>query len=284
LLNDDEIVCLARLLVNKLGIRKIRLTGGEPLVRKGIARIMESLAELPAELALTTNGVLLKNHFFLLKAVGLHALNISLDSLDAGTYRQLTGRSALRTVRDNIEEAIDAGFSVKVNTVLIRDVNDSEWPSFVEWTRKAPLQIRFIEFMPFPGNGWRRDRVVPVAEILNEVRQRYPVEKLTDGPASTSEAYRVPGFAGSFAFIGTVTQPFCASCNRLRLLADGRLKDCLFAECETDLLGPLRRGEDIEPLIRRTLYDKLPERGGLPSFDVPALPAMQTRTMTATGG
>ncbi len=284
LLSDVEIVRLARLMVNRLGIRKIRLTGGEPLVRKGIARIMEALAELPAELALTTNGILLKNHFSLLKAVGLHALNISLDSLNAETYRRLTGRSALRTVRDNIEEAITAGFSVKVNTVLIRDVNEAEWPSFVEWTRKAPLQVRFIEFMPFPGNGWRRHRVVPVAEILERVRRRYPVERLTDAPASTSQTYRVPGSAGSFALIGTVTQPFCASCNRLRLLADGRLKDCLFAERETDLLGPLRRDEDLEPRIRRALSDKFPERGGMPSFDYTTLPALQTRTMTATGG
>lgn len=286
LLTKDEIIQLATVFVNEFGIRKIRLTGGEPLVRRDAAEIIEELGRLPVELALTTNGILLKSFFPLLKKVGLHSLNISLDSLAPQKNQRITKRDYFDTVKENIETAVSEGFSTRVNMVVIREVNDDEILDFVNWTKDFPAHIRFIEFMPFDGNQWNWEKVISFREILKIIESNYRVEKLHDKPNSTAKSYRVSGFKGTFAVISTITAPFCNSCNRIRLTADGKLKNCLFAQKEADILTPIRNGIDVKSIIENCILEKKAERGGLVEFDNAnaVVEYAGGRCMTAIGG
>jgi cyclic pyranopterin phosphate synthase len=285
LMTPEEIDALASLFVAH-GVRKIRLTGGEPLVRKDAGEIIRRLGRLPVSLAITTNGVLLHRFLPDLRSAGLRSVNISLDSLDPEVNRRITRRDGLDEVRRVIEQIAREDFRVKVNMVVMQGVNEFEVADFVAWGREMPLHIRFIEYMPFDGNGWSAAQVVTHAQILELVGERFAFEKIRDEPNDTARAYRVPGFAGTFAVIGTMSQPFCSTCNRLRLTADGKLRNCLFASQETDLLSPLRRGEDVEPLIRDTVLAKHARLGGqLPDdFHDTDPDSLSNRPMISIGG
>ncbi len=279
----EEILALAEVFVG-LGVRKIRLTGGEPLVRKDFDQILNLLSGLEVDLGLTTNGVLLPRHLDALKASGLRSINVSLDSLQRERFLALTHRDDYVAVRAAIEQAVDAGFRVKVNAVLLRGRNEDEILDFVQWSADQPVHVRFIEFMPFDGNRWRWDEIVPFAEVMQRVEKAFAVEKVQDGPNDTARAFCVAGGAGSFGVIASMTQPFCATCNRLRLTADGKIRNCLFSDAEMDLLGALRAGEPIEPLIRASLAEKHAKHGGIDGLDHLSADAIPHRSMIRIGG
>lgn len=285
LMSADEILGITRVFV-EAGVRKVRLTGGEPLLRRDAVEIVRQLGTLPVELAITTNGVFLHEFLDVFAEVGLHSLNISLDTLDPERFAAITRRDQLAQVKANVQLALERGFKVKLNMVVMRGVNEDELVDFVALGRETDLHLRFIEFMPFDGNAWNWDRVVAYAEMLAVIGKRYPIEKLHDKPHSTSKAHRVPGFKGTFAVISTVTQPFCEGCNRLRLTAEGKLRNCLFAREETDLLTAYRAGEDIRPLIAAAVMQKAERLGGLPEFqDQAALQSqLSKRAMVKIGG
>ena len=266
LMSKDEIMAISREFID-LGIKKIRLTGGEPLVRKDFNEILKMLSELPVELAITTNGVLVDAFLSVFKKSGLNSINISLDSLKPDKFYNITQRNNFKRVMDNILLSIKSGFKVKINVVVMHGINDNEISDFVELTRKLPVHIRFIEFMPFFGNDWTKKCVVPSGRILETINRYYDSEKLTDHRNSTSKAYRVNNHKGTFGVISTVSEPFCSTCNRLIITADGKLRNCLFSKTETDLLTPLRDAKNIKMLITRSVTEKSFKRGGLQYFN-----------------
>ena len=288
LMTRGEINALAKLFVEKYGITKIRLTGGEPLMRPDVIDIVRDMSKLPVKLGLTTNAMRL--HLFLddLIAAGLKSINISLDTFDAERFRALSRREGHDRVLANIEQAIDKGLHVKLNMVVMRGVNDDELLRFVELTRDRNVHVRFIEFMPFAGNKWGRERVYTYAEMLGHIGSAHAIEKLDDDVHSTAKAYRVKDWQGTFAVISTVTEPFCGSCDRLRLTAEGKMRNCLFAREETDLLTALRKDEDVSALIEANVLAKHKMLGGLPPFNPDkqeeVLHGLSERPMVAIGG
>ncbi|MEO7907445.1 MAG: radical SAM protein, partial [Saprospiraceae bacterium] len=258
----DEIVHLATIFT-ELGIRKIRITGGEPLVRKDAGVIMERLGQLPVQLAITTNGSRIDAFSGSFVRSGIRSINVSLDSLKRETFLTLTGKDEFDKVKSNITLLLKHQFHVKINVVVMNGYNENEVTDFVEWTRLTPVHVRFIEFMPFPGNHWRPDKLITFEEILKLIHTKYPaIIKLEDHPNDTTKKYQVDGHAGTFAVISTMSEPFCSGCNRLRLTSDGKLRNCLFAKTETDLLTPLREGKPIEQLIVDCLSGKHFKLGG----------------------
>ena len=288
LMTREEIATIATLFVERYGISKIRVTGGEPLVRPEAVEIVRDLSRLPVKLGLTTNALTLHKHINGLVEAGLKSINISLDTFDAERFRKIARRDGFNTVWNNIRQALERGLRVKVNMVVMRGVNDDELLRFVELTRDHPVHVRFIEFMPFAGNHWGRERVYTYAEMLGHIGSVYSFEKLNDDPHSTAKAYRVPGWPGTFAVISTVTEPFCGDCDRLRLTAEGKMRNCLFAREETDLLSALRSGEDIAPLIEANVLAKHAMLGGLPQFkperEEEVLHDLSARPMVSIGG
>lgn len=261
LMQASEINTISKLFVAQ-GVEKIRLTGGEPLVRKDAAEIILSLSELPVKLTITTNGSRIHEYLSVLKEAGIRSLNISLDTLNREKFLLVTRRDQFQRVYDNIHLLLNEGFHVKVNMVVMKGMNDMEINDFVEWTKHQPVHVRFIEFMPFSGNRWTSNKVVTLDDILQEVGNKYPIERLQGEPNDTAKKFVVPGHAGTFAVISTMSANFCGSCNRIRLTADGKLKNCLFSQHETDLLTALRSGQDILPLIRDNIKAKAKEYGG----------------------
>jgi cyclic pyranopterin phosphate synthase len=274
--------------VEKYGITKIRLTGGEPLVRPEAVDIVRDMAQLGVSIGLTTNAMTLDRHLDGLIAAGLQRINISLDTFDAQRFKTITRRDGFDRVHANILLALARGLRVKVNMVVMRGVNDDELLRFVELTRDHDVHVRFIEFMPFAGNGWGRERVYTFSEMLGHIGSVHSFEKLNDDPHSTAKAYRVADWPGTFAVISTVTAPFCGSCDRLRLTAEGKMRNCLFTREETDLLSALRRGEDIAPLIEANVLAKHAMLGGLPPFKPESqeevLHDLSERPMVSIGG
>lgn len=260
-MNAEEIFSIAETFVD-LGIRKIRITGGEPMVRKEFRNIIGLLSQLPVELTISTNGVLVHHFIDDLKQADVHSLNVSLDTLKPQTFSAITKRDEQKRVLDNILLLLQNGFEVKMNTVVIKGVNDDEIVNFVGLTQELPLSIRFIEYMPFLGNGWHRNKVISYNEILEKVGSACDFERLDDPAHSTSKNFRVKGFVGTFGVISTMSKPFCGDCNRLRLTADGKMKNCLFGRDEMDLLSALRNGEDISELIRQSVQHKYAVMGG----------------------
>ncbi len=246
------------------GMTKIRLTGGEPLVRRGLPDFIREIVSIPGilDLRLTTNGVLLAGQASELLAAGIKRVNISLDSLNRETFRQITGRDEFESVWRGIQKALETGFDkVKVNVVIIRGTNDHELMSFVRLIENLPIELRFIEFMPLGRvDFWSRERVVSVQEIKDRIR---PLGELiakshldSDGPA---RVYTLPGAVGTLGFISPVTDHFCETCNRLRLTADGKLRLCLLSNREMDLRGPLRDGatmEELKGLLKEAVNNK----------------------------
>jgi cyclic pyranopterin phosphate synthase len=288
LMTADEIITIAQTFVN-LGVNKIRLTGGEPLVRKDAAAIIQRLGKLGVELTLTTNGILVHDFIDTFKEAGVTTLNVSIDSLQEEKFNQITRRNYFDKFWKNLELLDANGFQLKLNVVVIKGFNDNEIVDFIELTKERNIQIRFIEFMPFDGNQWNKDKLVSYAEILTQVNYNYSaekVERMTDKPNDTAKNHKIASYKGSFSVISSVTNPFCSTCNRIRLTADGKLKNCLFSNTETSLLDTLRAGGDIEPLIYQNIKSKFTMRGGMDDdtkFQNPKL-FSQNRSMIKIGG
>ncbi|MFN3999863.1 GTP 3',8-cyclase MoaA [Algoriphagus sp.] len=261
LMSKEEILTLAETFVS-LGVKKIRLTGGEPLVRKEFPEILERLSAFPVELTLTTNGVLIHKHIQTLTKAGVRSVNVSLDTLNREKFQKLTRRDQFNLVWENILLLLEEGFRVKVNAVALHGMIEDDICDFIQVTEMLPLHVRFIEFMPFAGNHWESKQVVTAAQMLELVKEKFQVNKLEDKKHATAKKYQVPSFAGTFAFITTMSEHFCGECNRMRLTADGKMKNCLFGKEELDLLGALRKGEDVESLIRLSISRKHEALGG----------------------
>ncbi len=257
LLTYEEIARVARVAVERFGFDSLRITGGEPTVRAHLPKLVELLAELGTDLALTTNGVKLPELAADLARAGLRRVNISLDSLRKDTFLRLTRRDGLDDVIRGIEAAVEAGLApVKVNAVVIRGVNDDEVVDIARFGRERGVSLRFIEFMPLDAEGeWTRDRVVPAAEILGRIDEAFPLDRggaLDDNSRHTEPAsvFRYLDGTGDVGVIASVTEPFCGDCDRVRLTAEGGLRACLFALEETDLRTILRGGGTDEDLAR----------------------------------
>ena len=283
LMTTDEIVGISKSFVD-LGVDTIRLTGGEPLIRKDFDHLVRQLANLGVKLKLTTNGILLDKYFDLFREVPFSNINISLDSLDKAKSVFITKRDYYDRIMDNIRKAIHLDQNIKLNIVLIKGVNDSEISDFVELTKDKKIVVKFIEFMPFKGNKWDWDKGVSRDSILNLLESNFgTIIPMPNPQHSTSVNYKVFGYEGSFGIISTITHPFCSDCNRIRLTADGKMKNCLFANSETDLLTPLREGVPIDTIILETIKRKKFSRDGM----VDKMDSMQyekNRTMNSIGG
>ena len=249
LLTFEEIERVARVCVQRFGFDSIRLTGGEPTVRARLPVLVEKLAALGVDLSMTTNGSTLPANADDLRAAGLNRINISLDSLQRERFLELTRRDELPRVLDGIRAAVAAGFDpVKVNVVVVRGANDDEIVDFARFGRTEGVQVRFIEFMPLDAdNQWDRDAVVASADIVAAIHDVFPLERTTRDH-DPAERHRYLDGRGEIGVIGSVTEPFCASCDRVRLTSDGQLRACLFATDETDVRALLRTGADDDAL------------------------------------
>jgi cyclic pyranopterin phosphate synthase len=285
-LSFEEIERFVRVLV-PLGIRKLRLTGGEPLLRKGLPDLVAKLVAVPGivDVGMTTNAVGLAHLAKPLREAGLSRLNVSLDTLNRELYRKLTRRDALDAALAGLEAAADFGFEpIKVNAVIERDKNLSEVVPLAELAREKGIVLRFIEYMPIGmGDAWSNEQVVSNAEILSILREIGPIEPVGEpdgtGPATR---YRFTDGRGEIGLIGSVTEPFCGHCNRIRITADGKLRTCLFSVREHDVRSLLRSGapdEELAALVERAVAKKEPgHKIGRPDFVKPE------RTMSAIGG
>ena len=288
LLSDDELVRLVALAVTQLSITEVRFTGGEPLLRRGLPGIVERVAALQPrpEISLTTNGIGLDRLAAPLQAAGLDRINVSLDTLSADTFINLSRRDRLADVLAGLAAAAAAGLTpVKINAVLMRGVNDQEAPALLRFALDHGYQLRFIEQMPLDAqHGWRRDEMVTADEILATLGAQFSLVPDDAGlrGSAPAETFLVDGGPQKVGIIGSVTRPFCGSCDRIRLTADGQLRNCLFARAENDLRTPLRAGATDEELVdqwQRCIQAKLPGHGiNDPGFLQPARP------MSAIGG
>ena len=287
LMTIEEILDIAQKFV-QMGVKKIRLTGGEPLVRKNVEYLLRELGKLPVELAITTNGVVVDKFIDIFKEIGLNKINISLDSLNKEKAAFITKRDYFDRIMTNIDLLVENDFNVKANVVLIKGVNHTELLDFIEFTKNRNIALRFIEFMPFAGNNWDWEKAVSLAETLEIVKAKYGdrLHKKIDEKNDTSLNYQIDGFEGSFGVISSVTNPFCGTCNRIRLTANGRIKNCLFSDSETDILTSYRAGLDLENIIRNTIFEKKSERGGMDTMEKLSNPDLngKNRSMIAIGG
>ncbi|KAH1340533.1 hypothetical protein KXX65_000386 [Aspergillus fumigatus] len=264
LLTTPEIVYLSSLFVSQ-GVTKIRLTGGEPTVRKDIVPLMRSIGELRRnglrELCLTTNGISLHRKLEDMVEAGLTGVNLSLDTLDPFQFQIMTRRKGFEAVMKSIERILElnragAGITLKINCVVMRGINDREILPFVELGRDSPIEVRFIEYMPFDGNKWSQGKMVSYQEMLAMIREKYPsMEKVVGHKNDTSKTYRIPGFQGRVGFITSMTHNFCGTCNRLRITSDGNLKVCLFGNTEVSLRDIIRKENDGQPIDETTLKE-----------------------------
>jgi cyclic pyranopterin phosphate synthase len=286
LLTYEEITRLVRLLA-AMGVHDVRLTGGEPLERRDLWRLVEQLSAIEAvhDLSLTTNGYLLTRQVGDLVRAGLRRINVSLDSLAPDRFFQLTRRDSLAQVLEGLEAAqrYEELRPIKVNVVALRDFTEDEVLRFAEFARRHPYEVRFIEFMPLDADhAWTRDRVLPNAEIVAMIDAVYPLEAVGRERHGTARRYRFADGNGSMGFISPVSEPFCGDCNRIRLTAEGELRTCLFSLTETDLRGPLRAGAtdaELEAIVRDAVWRKeLKHHVNDPGFVQPA------RTMSRIGG
>jgi cyclic pyranopterin phosphate synthase len=263
ILTFEELTRLARVAVS-LGVEKIRLTGGEPTVRRDFPDFVRQLSHLEGlkDLSVTTNGILLDTLAQPLWDSGLRRINISLDTLKEDRFKEMTRREAFRRTWKGLEAADRVGFSpLKVNVVVIKGHNEDEVVDFARLAREKLWQVRFIEFMPLDAEGqWNREKVVPAQEIIDRISAVFPVEEVPDVPASDpARRYRFLDGSGEFGVIASVTEPFCGSCDRIRITADGKLRTCLFSHRETDLKTPMREGvEDahLAEIIKAAVWKK----------------------------
>ncbi|MGN6189527.1 MAG: GTP 3',8-cyclase MoaA [Conexibacter sp.] len=286
ILRFEEIARLVALLAS-MGVHDVRLTGGEPLVRRDFPKLVAMLAAIEGvqDLAITTNGYLLEHDAAALVEAGANRFNVSIDSLQRDRFFEMTRRDALPQVLRGLEAlaAFPEAHPIKVNAVALRGFTEDELPAFVGFAREHPYEVRFIEFMPLDGDhAWRPEQVLTGAEIRAAIDALHPLEPQPRDPHATARVYRFADGRGKVGFINPVSEPFCGDCNRIRLTADGRLRTCLFSLNETDLRGPLRAGasdEELEAIVRDAVWRKeLKHRVNEPGFVQPA------RTMSAIGG
>ncbi len=285
LMSANEIDVIAREFV-KMGVTKMRLTGGEPLVRKDAEKIILALSKYPIELTLTTNGLRTNDFIDVFKKAGIKSINVSLDTLDKDKFFSITKRNVFEKVWRNIQQLIDEGFHVKINTVVMRDFNDTEILNFIEWTKNQPVHVRFIEFMPFDKNQWSTQKVFSYQEILDVATTKYNFIRMKDGVNETAKKFKPFGHEGTFAVISTMSAPFCENCNRMRLTADGKMKNCLFSNGEADILTALRNSEDIVPIIKQCVASKAEALGGQFKGDYTKIDSTKitNRSMISIGG
>jgi len=284
ILTADEIVRLGTIFVG-MGITKIRLTGGEPLSRRDVGQIAERLGALPGlkTLAMTTNGISLAKRAETLRAMGLNALTISLDTLRRDRFQEIAKRDQFGAVMDGIEAALKAGFApLKINVVVMRGVNDDEILDFVAWAKDRPINVRFIEYMPFPDNKWSTGGLMPYAEMRALIARNYELIPLVGERTAVGKDFRLAGREGTVSFVTSMTESFCGGCNRLRVTADGNIKSCLFHPAEQSLRDCMRAGgsdADIERLIMNAVDGK---QAAHPPME--ELMTMKNRTMIEIGG
>ncbi|MDP6922204.1 MAG: GTP 3',8-cyclase MoaA [Lutibacter sp.] len=288
IMSFDEVFSIAKTFVDH-GVTKIRLTGGEPLLRKDAHIILEKLATLPVELAITTNAVNVERYIDTLKACRIKNTNVSLDSLNADKFKAITRRNYFDKVYRNILRLVAEGFNVKINAVLIKGFNDDEIIDFIKLTEMLAVTVRFIEFMPFDGNRWNIEKMVSVKDILDTTINYFTKDKLIrleDAKNDTSKNYKIKNYKGSFAVISAVTNPFCDTCNRLRITANGQLKNCLFSADESDLLTTLRAGKPIDHIVEKTIRLKAKTRGRMDTLEKLKTTDLhsQNRSMITIGG
>ena len=272
------------------GVRKVRLTGGEPLVRRGLPDLVRMLAGIPGieDLSLTTNGVLLARQARMLAEAGLRRVNVSLDTLDPQRFARLTGRPRLPEVLEGLQAAAEAGLSpIKINAVLLRGVNDDEAEALVDLGRTRGCEVRFIEVMPLDNHAaWDLSRVVSGSDLRRRIAARWPiVPELPHDPSAPAARYRFADGRGAVGFVDSVTRPFCGDCSRLRLTSDGHARVCLYDDREVDLRGPLRAGagdEALLALVRGALAAK--GRGGAIDLLQTRKAPVLVRTMHQIGG
>lgn len=285
-LTDAELVRLIGIAVDLLGVRDVRFTGGEPLLRRGLPDIVAATKALEGapRTAITSNGMGLKHTAKALATAGLDRVNISLDTTDAETFLAITRRDRLGDVVDGLAAAKEAGLTpVKVNAVLLRGLNDLEAPDLLRWCLKHDYELRFIEQMPLDAqHGWSREAMVTADETLALLSEHFTLEPLVGRGSAPAERFLVDGGPATVGIVASVTRPFCGDCNRVRLTADGQVRNCLFAREESDLRGALRAGADDAEIARRwvaAMTTKLPGHGiDDPSFLQPARP------MSSIGG
>jgi len=286
ILSYEEIVRLISIFAS-LGVHKLRLTGGEPLLRPDLPKLIESVVRIPGiqDVALTTNGKLLPAFAEKLRDAGIQRLNVSLDSLQPAKFFFMTKRDVLGEVLEGLEAAQRAGFyPIKINAVVIRGINDDEIVDFARFAQQTGHTVRFIEFMPLDsGHVWSKDQVVTGKEILDRIRAEIAlVPRVPRSDAETARRYGFETGEGEIGIIAPVSDPFCGNCNRLRLTADGQLRTCLFSIGEHDLKGPIRRGatdDEVRAIIATAVFGKeLGHRINQPEFVQPA------RTMSCIGG
>lgn len=288
LMTYEEIYEIAKIFV-KHGVTKIRLTGGEPLIRKDILLILRKLANLPVELSITSNAVIIHKYIDILRQNRIQSINVSLDTLDKRKFMLITKRDQFDIVYANILLLVKEGFKVKINVVLIKGINDHEIIDFINLTKEFPVSVRFIEFMPFEGNQWNFKKMVSYKEVMDCVQHSFNTNniiRLQDSPNDTSKNYSIKGHKGFFAVISSVTNPFCDSCNRLRITANGQLKNCLFSSTESDLLTALREGKSVETIIQKAVLAKYKVRGGMDTLKKLQEPKLhkKNRSMIRIGG
>ncbi len=286
ILTFEEIERIVSLLA-AMGVSDLRLTGGEPLVRRGFPQLAAMLASVDGvrDLSVTTNGYLLERDAAALVEAGIDRFNVSVDSLQRDRFFELTRRDALPQVLRGLEvlSAFPEAHPIKINAVAIRDFTEEEVIPFAELARRTPYEVRFIEFMPLDADhAWTPEQVLTGAEIRDAISAVFPLEPQPREPSATARVYRFADGQGKIGFINPVSEPFCGDCNRIRLTADGRLRTCLFSLGETDLRGPLREGADdreLERIVRDAVWRKeLKHHVGEAGFIQP------TRTMSAIGG
>jgi len=286
-LTDDEVVRLIRIAVEMLGVREVRFTGGEPLLRRGLADIVRRTTQLRPrpETSITTNALGLSRTARTLAEAGLDRVNVSLDTVRRDVFHTITRRDRLDDVIAGLEAAREAGLGpVKVNAVLLRGVNDDQAPELLRWCMEREYQLRFIEQMPLDAqHGWSRAAMVTAEEIFESLRTEFLLEPAEEPRGSApAELFAVDGGPHTVGVIASVTRPFCGDCDRVRLTADGQVRNCLFAREESDLRGALRSGADDAEIARRWQAAMLTKRPGHGIDDTSFL--QPTRPMSAIGG
>ncbi|MFZ2504142.1 MAG: GTP 3',8-cyclase MoaA, partial [Nocardioides sp.] len=285
-LTDDEVVRLITIAVQRLGIDEVRFTGGEPLVRRGLVDIIARTRALgPVDISVTTNALGLARTATALRAAGLDRVNVSLDSIRPETFAEITRRDRLPDVLAGLYAARDAGLGpVKVNAVLLRGINDDQAPELLRWAIAEGFELRFIEQMPLDAqHRWRRTEMITADEILASLQANFTLTEAREPRGSApAELFTVDGGPATVGVIASVTRPFCGDCDRVRLTADGQVRDCLFARTESDLRTPMRAGVDDEELARRWVIAMRGKRAGHGIDDESFL--QPTRPMSAIGG
>jgi GTP 3',8-cyclase len=284
LLSYEEILRVSRLFA-EMGIDKVRITGGEPTVRRDLDQLIAGLRDLPGieRILMTTNGTTLEQLAQRYRQAGLDGLNVSLDSLRPERFAQITRSREFDRVMRGLDRAVEVGFDpVKVNVVVMAGVNDDEIGDFVEFARTRPVNVRFIEFMPFQGNGWDQGSVFTYAQMRKVIERTHALRPIGTEDSAVAKEFSIDGFAGSIGFVTSMTENFCSTCNRVRLTAEGSVKACLFSPEEVDVRSPLREGASDELLVQR-IRDAIQRKWkGHPGMN--QLPQVENRSMIRIGG